>query len=66
MIGVLMLLIMVGGLVIWAVGNQETEATRETKFCKLHSWCWDEVKEQRFCTKCGLIAGSVTTENGDY
>lgn len=32
---------------------------------KLHKWIIDE-NGKYWCEECGLVAGTVTTENGDY
>lgn len=55
MIGILILVFMVGALVIWMIGNQESQAIREKTPCKLHTWCWDEVKKQRWCMVCNHV-----------
>lgn len=32
--------------------EQFAENPDKVEPCKIHSWCWDEVKEQRWCTVC--------------
>lgn len=33
--------------------------------CKLHNWAIDD-NGKYWCQECGLVAGTISTENGEY